>query len=338
MIKLLAVVLAAGGLAAGLVSTLLNDHSYTLTGYFLSAEGVVAGNDVVVGGAVVGSVKEVSLASGDGGGQAGARIVMRIDEKAAPLRRGTTALIRQKGVLGNMFVQLTPGAPSAAPIPSGGVLPIEDTAAPVDLDQVMDLFDPQTTAEIRTLTREGGASLQGRGNDLNLLLSALPGITQDTADVTGKLAQQDRQLSALDVEFDRIAAMMASEDRSLRADLSHGAAVLDTMAEHDQQLRDELTSADGTLGALAGGLHGHEGDLNLLLKRMPALLRQLQALSDHSATSLSIVGPCVTDIRETLGEMASADAYRDANGDMLRVHPYLGSERVSTTPIACGGG
>lgn len=337
MIKLVAALTAAVALAAGAISALFSDHGYTLTAYFLSAEGVVAGNDVVLGGAVVGSVEEVSLASQDGSGQAGARIVMRIDGQAAPLHQGTTALIRQKGVLGNMFVQLTPGAPSAAPIPSGGTLPIEDTAAPVDLDQVIDLFDPQTTAGIRTLTREGGAALNGRGSDLNLLLSALPGITQGTADVTGKIAERDQQLSALDVEFDRIAAMMASEDQSLRSDLSNGAAVLDTMAAHDQRLRDELTYTDATLGQLEGGLRGHEGDLNLLLKRMPALLRELQALSNHSATSLSIVGPCVEDIRQTLAEMASADAYRDANGDMLRVHPYLGQETVSTTPLPCGG-
>jgi ABC-type transporter Mla subunit MlaD len=236
-----------------------------------------------------------------------------------------------------MFVQLTPGAPSAALIPPGGSLPIEDTAAPVDLDQVLDLFDSQTRAEIRTLTREGGTALDGRGNDLNLLLSALPAITQDSADVTGKIAERDQQLSALDVEFDRIASMMASEDQSLRSDLSNGASVLDTMAAHDQQLRDELVYADATLGTLESGLHGHEGDLNLLLKRMPALLRELQSLSNHSATSLAIIGPCVEDIRQTLGEMASANAYRDANGDMLRVHPYLGKEAVDTRPLSCGG-
>ena len=58
-----------------------------------------------------------------------------------------------------MFVELTPGPAGNAAIASGGTLPLQDTASPVDLDQVMDLFDPQTRARIRTLTREGGAAL-----------------------------------------------------------------------------------------------------------------------------------------------------------------------------------
>src|SRR5436305_1314816 len=86
----------------------------------------------------------------------------------------------------------SPTRSGAAAIPSGGTLPLQDTASPVDLDQVMDLFDPQTRTRIQTLTREGGTALAGRGSDLNTFLSALPGITQDTSAVTSKIAQQDQ--------------------------------------------------------------------------------------------------------------------------------------------------
>jgi len=338
VIKLVAAAVAAVALLAGLLSSLLGDHAYTLTGYFLSAEGIVPGNDVVINGGSVGSVSEVGLTAADGSQPGGARIVMRIDAAAAPLHQGTRATIRQKGVLGNMFIDLTPGAASAPPMASGGSLPIQDTAAPVDVDQVLDLFDAQTRAEIRTLTREGGASLQDRGSDLNTLLAALPGITQDTATITGSIADRDQQLNALNVEFDRIAAMMASEDQSFRNDLTNGASVLDTMAAHDQQLRDELTYTDATLGSLEQGLSGHEGDLNRLLKQMPVLLRELRSLSNHSATSLAILNPCLGDISQTLSEWVKAQGYHDANGDMLRVHPYIGAEAVNAGRIACSGG
>jgi len=338
--KLLVALLAAGGLLGGLVATLLGNHPYTVTAYFLSAEGLTQENDVVINGSRVGRVTSVGIAPDNGPSVGGAQVVMEIDS-GAPLHRGTRATIRTKGLLGNPFVELSAGPPSAAVIPSGGTLPLQDTASPVDLDQVMDLFDPQTRARIQTLTREGGASLANRGSDLNVFLAALPGIMQDTSAVTGKIAQQDQQLSALDVEFDRIAQMMAAEDRAFRRDIANGASLLDVTAAHEAQLQAELVYADRALGELASGLKGHESDLNKMLEEMPAVLDELQKLSDHSATSLAIIDPCMADIVQTLAEMRSATAYRDGNGNLLRVHPYVfasGSEPVNPARIACGGG
>ncbi len=338
--KILLGIVATGTLLAGLSIGVFGGHSYTLTAYFVSAEGLTPQNDVVINGARVGSVTSVSVAPDDGPGHAGAEVVMQINGGSAPLHRGTRATIRPKGLLGNPFIEVSPGPPSAAEIPSGGTLPLQDTASPVDLDQVMDLFDPQTRARIQTLTREGGASLAGRGSDLNTFLAALPAIMQDTAAVTDKIAKQDQQLSDLDVEFDRIAQMMASEDQAFRRDLSNGASLLDVTAAHDEQLKAELVYADGALGQLATGLKGHEHDLNTMLRAMPSLLDELQTLSDHSATSLAILDPCMSDIIQTLAEMRSAQAYRDATGNLLRVHPYIfgGSEPVNPSRIACNGG
>ena len=338
--KLLAAILAAGALLAGLSSALFGNHAYTIDAYFLSAEGLTAQNDVVINGARVGHVRSVAVAPDDGPSHGGARVVLEVEGPSAPLHRGTRATIRPKGLLGNPFVELSPGPPSSEVIASGGSLPLQDTASPVDLDQVMDLFDPQTRARIQTLTREGGQALDGRGSDLNLFLAALPAIMNDTSAVTGKIAAQDQELSALDVEFDRIARMMASEDQAFRRDLSNGASLLDVTAAHEQALRAELVYADRALGELATGLKGHERDLNQILRAMPSLLDELQALSDHSATSLAILDPCMSDIIQTLAEMRSATAYRDAAGNMLRVHPYAftGTEPVNPARIACSGG
>ena len=339
--KLLVAMVAAGALLTGLATTLFGDHSYTVTAYFVSAEGLTAQNDVVINGSRVGKVVSVSIAPDDGPSQGGAQIVLELNGRSAPLHRGTRALIRPKGLLGNPFVELTPGPANAAVIASGGTLPLQDTASPVDLDQVMNLFDPQTRQRIQTLTREGGASLANRGSDLNIFLEALPAIVQDTSAVTGKIAQQDQQLSALDVEFDRIAQMMAREDQAFRHDLTNGASLLDVTAAHQEALKAELVYADRALGELAAGLKGHERDLNTMLRAMPSLLDELQALSDHSATSLAILDPCMSDIIQTLAEMRSAQSYRDAAGNLLRVHPYVfttANEPVNPARLACSGG
>ena len=111
-------------------------------------------------------------------------------------------------------------------------------------------------------------------------------------------------------------------------------------AAHEEKLKAELVYADRALGQLAAGLKGHEHDLNQMLRAMPALLDELKALSDHSATSLAILSPCMADIIQTLAEMHNAQAYRDGVGNVLRVHPYFfgGTEPVNTARLACSGG
>lgn len=320
----------------------LASRPYEVTAYVVSASQVVPGNDVVLGGVPAGRVADVRLAGDDG--PAGARIVIDIDAKYAPLRRGTHVTLRQKGLLGNMFVELTPNAGGPA-IPSGGSIPVQDTEAPVTLDEVTDLFDARTRQELQTLTRQGGVALEGRGPDVNHTLQRLPQVSADLAATAGALDERDQELDALTVEFDRVAAQVAGEDRSLRADVEDSATLLDTLAAHQQRLQDELVAANGSLSALAAALDGHEAALNELLKEQPELLQELQRFEASSTTTFATVDPCVGDLITTLGEIRSATDYQhpagstDGNGFMLRVDPQLvGPSTGSFDPVArCTG-
>jgi virulence factor Mce-like protein len=317
-------------------------RTYEVTAYVISAARVVPGNDVTMGGVPVGHVSDVGLAPDDGG-PAGARVTMQIDARSVPLRRGTRVTIRPKALLGNMFVDLTPGSGQA--IPSGGTIPVQDTAAPVMLDEVTDIFDAQTRQEVQTLTRQGGVALQGRGQDVNHTLQRLPQVSSDLAATAGALDQRDQELEALTVEFDRVAGMMAGEDRSLRGDLQNGADLLDVLARHQRQLQDELVSANHSLAQLNAGLGGHEASLNQVLKQQPELLDELRRFEAGSATTFGVIDPCIDDILATIGEMRSATGYPhpdgsvDGQGYMLRVDPQLvGASTGTFTPIAaCSG-
>ena len=334
-------VLVVGG--AGAVGLYQASRPYQVTGYFVSAAQVVTGNDVVLGGTPVGRVSDVRLAPDDGGA-AGALVTMEIDRKFAPLQRGTRATIRPKGLLGNMFVELEPGQGGGA-IPSGGSIPVQDTAAPVSLDQVTDIFDAQTRDRLQTLTREGGTALAGRGQDVNQVLQRLPQVSSDLAATAGALDERDRELDALTVEFDRVAGMIAGEDRSLRGDLQDSAQLLDVLAAHQQRLQDELVAANSSLGRLNGAIGGREQAINQLLKEQPALLSQLQAFENSGSTTFATIDPCIGDLFTTLAELQSATDYQhpagstDGNGFMLRINPQLvGASTGSFNPSApCSG-
>ena len=343
LIALVAALLAATGGVLG-VGAYQGTRPYQVTGYFVSAAQVVPGNDVVLGGTPVGHGSAVDLAPDDGGA-AGARVTMEIDRRYAPLQRGTRATIRPKGLLGNMFVELEPGAGGAA-ISSGGSIPVQDTAAPVTLDQVTDIFDAETRQKLQALTREGGTALAGRGDDVNHVLQRLPQVSADLAATAGTLDERDRELDALTLEFDRVAGMIAGEDRSLRGDLEDGGRLLDVLAAHQQRLQDELVAANSSLAKLNGGLGGHEQALNQLLKEQPALLDELRAFEAGGATSFGVIDPCIEDLLATLAELRSATDYQhpagstDGNGFMLRIDAQLvGASTGSFAPsAACRSG
>ncbi|MHB8572848.1 MAG: MlaD family protein [Candidatus Dormibacteria bacterium] len=343
-----------GWAGLGLVLTLIlagvtgvayaGSRPYTVKGYFLSAEGITTQNDVVLQGVPIGSVTAVELAPDDAAGGAGAIITMQLDEHFAPLLSGTRATIRPKGLLGTMFVELSPGPSGSPEIPSGGTIPIEDTASPVDVDQVTNIFDKTTRDKVQTLTREGGAALAGRGPDVNNLLSQLPPISRQASDITATLAGDQVQLDAMTREFDTITQQVAGEDAALRRDFTNGASLLDTVAARQQHLEDELTSAQQTLTDLNGGLSGHEQDLNHVFKSLPGLISELQTFSTTSTPVLAELNPCMNDVIQTITELRGADAYhnvgpaQDASGYSLRVYTvFTGSTGSPTPPVdPCG--
>ena len=320
------------------------NQPYSVAAYFISAEQLVPGNDITLNGVPAGKVGEVSIAPDNS--TAGAVVRLDIDRQFAPLRRGTHADIRPKGLLGVMYVQLTPGA--GAPLSRGASIPLQDTSAPVTLDQIDDIFDPNTRAKVHTATVQGGVAFAGRGQDINALLQQLPAISQDAADISAALAQRDQELDALQVEFDKVAGMMAAEAESLKADLAKGGELLHTLAQHEQTIQQELVYAASALQKLNAALSGHEKDLNQILKETPALLDDLKSFQAHAATALGIIKPCSGDIRTTLDEKRSAMDYKtpqgstDGQGFELRTYaqnvgPVTGQKAPSQAQYPCTG-
>src|SRR4051794_31165998 len=96
--------------------------------------------DVRISGVPVGKVKDIETSKQTG------RSVATIELKPeyAPLPSNAKAILRQKTLLGETYVELTPGTASAKKVPDNGTLATGQVADTVELDEILRTFDPKT--------------------------------------------------------------------------------------------------------------------------------------------------------------------------------------------------
>jgi phospholipid/cholesterol/gamma-HCH transport system substrate-binding protein len=145
----------------------LKPESYEVTVPLTEATQLAEQSDVRISGISVGKVKTIDL--GADGASAAARI--EIDAEYAPLPSDTRAILRTKTLLGETYVELTPGTGEAETLPEGASLPRAQVAESVQLDEIFRTFDPKTRQAWRTWMQEGAVAIGGRGDDVSYALA-----------------------------------------------------------------------------------------------------------------------------------------------------------------------
>src|SRR5690349_2897110 len=87
-------------------------------------------------------------------------VTMEITDNGRPVRKDATAKVRPRLFLeGNFFVDLKPGTPNSEELPDGGVIPVTQTAQPVQLDQILTTLQSDTRRSLQeTLVGFGEAT------------------------------------------------------------------------------------------------------------------------------------------------------------------------------------
>src|SRR3954467_4693867 len=133
--------------------------------------------DVRVAGVKVGSVQAKERSPR---GNA-TRVTLQLDRRYAPIARDAKATLRTKTVAGETYVELTTGSKDGPFIQEGGLLDARYVRKTVDLDEILDTFDPYTRQAYRTWQRSLGQAVDRRGGDLNDALGNLPGFVDSGA-------------------------------------------------------------------------------------------------------------------------------------------------------------
>ena len=266
--------------------TPLAPEGYRFAASFPQAANLYPNADVRVAGVNVGKVVGVS--------QAGQRtnVVIQLDDQYAPLPDDARAILRNKTVLGETYVALTPGSPDAPKLPDGGRLPSSQVAGTQRLDQVLQTFNARTRSSFRRFVTELAGTVRGRGLDLNSALGEAPSAVSNLSTVVAIL---DRQRPAV---------------RRLVAD---SARVLEGLGTRQAELESLVRAGDRVLGTTAA--RGH--DLTATVRALPPFLRRLRSTLAVYRNTATRLGPSLQELRSL------APGLRSSLGATAKLAPQL---------------
>ncbi len=88
---------------------------------------------------------------------------IELEQRYAPLPQDSKAILRQKTLLGETYVELTPGDPDDGTIPEGGSLAEGQVSPTVELDEIFRAFDTKTREAFQTWMQGQSQAVDGRG-------------------------------------------------------------------------------------------------------------------------------------------------------------------------------
>ncbi|HEV2061468.1 MAG TPA: MlaD family protein [Solirubrobacteraceae bacterium] len=215
----------------------LKPQGYRVDVSFAEGTQLAVEADVRISGVPVGKVKSVEPNPETGRSDA----TIQIQERFAPIPKDTKAILRQKTLLGETYVELTPGDKGGGSVPEGGSLPIGQVSSTVELDEIFRAFDDETREAFQTWMQQQAVGVRGRARDISDILGNLEPFAEDTTELLRVLRSQEGPVREVvrntGVVFDAI-----SERRGqLQGAIVNGNRVFETTAARDQELRELFT-------------------------------------------------------------------------------------------------
>jgi len=224
-------------------STPFRAKTYELKVPFNEATQLAEQSDVRISGVNVGKVQNIALAPN--GRQALATVA--IDDQYAPLPESTRAILRTKTLLGETYIELTPGSREGAELADGGTLPEANVAESVQLDEIFRTFDPETRAAFQGWMQEAAIAINGQGQSLSY---AIGGLEPTFA------------------EFDKLFRVLDSQRLAVSQLFRNGATTFRALRGREGQLGDLIQSSNAVFQTAAR----RDQDIEALFRAFPTFL------------------------------------------------------------------
>ncbi|QWF83740.1 MCE family protein [Amycolatopsis sp. CA-230715] len=242
-----------GARYAGLDRLVFNT-GYTVVAKFSTGGGVFTNSEVTYRGVAIGRVGDLRLTAD------GMEADLHIDSGTAEVPADTEAVVADRSVVGEQYVDLRPRTDRGPSLQDGSVITQKNTSIPLPVDVVLSslssLADSVPKEALRTVVDELYDATSGAGPNLQTLVDK-------------------------GIEFIKTATDHIPQSTSL---VTSSQTVLDTQL----RMSDEIKSFGSNAKLLAETLKKSDGDLRGLLPAVPAAMSQVSDLLHESGTGLGL--------------------------------------------------
>jgi len=214
----------------------LKPKGYRFATSFGEATQLAKEADVRISGVSVGKVKEIdTLPNGR------SNAIIQLEEKYAPIPKNTRAILRQKTLLGETYVELSPGTRKAGFVKENGSLPAAQVSDTVELDEIFRAFDQKTRDAFQVWLQTQAQALDGRGEDINDALGNLAPFAEDANRLLTTLNSQEGAVKQLVSNTGIVFNALSAKDGQLQSLIKNSEAVFATTGDRAAKLRQIFT-------------------------------------------------------------------------------------------------
>jgi len=288
---------------AALVTFLFNGGDQkTLTAEFPRAVSIYQGSDVRVLGVPVGKIDSVTPSGTD--------VIVKMHYDAnVKIPADAKAVIVSPSIVGDRFVQLTPAYTGGQVLATGATLTEQQTAVPLELDQIYSSVDDLTVA-----LGPNGANKKGALTDL---------LDTTARNFGGQGAKFHRTIQS----FSRLSQTLADNKDQLFGSVHELEGFVHALARNDRTVRgfnSQLASVshmlEGERGDLAASLH----NLAIAMRQVSGFVKDNRAILGKNITGLDQVTQILVKQRAALTETLR-DAPLALNNLLLTYNPEAGT-------------
>jgi phospholipid/cholesterol/gamma-HCH transport system substrate-binding protein len=278
----------------------LKPKGYRFHASFGEATQLAKEADVRISGVSVGKVKDIETDKQSGRSDA----TIELQPGYAPLPKDTKAILRQKTLLGETYVELTPGTKSRGTIPEDGHLAAAQVSPTVELDEIFRAFDAKTRQAFQTWMEAQAAGIKGRGRDINDALGNLAPFATDTSHILRILNSQEGAVRQLVANTGDVFNALSERQGQLGGLITNSNRVFQATASRNQQLEatfralptfeQESTKTLKRLTAFSNNANPLVTQLRPAARQLSPTLKSLSALAPDAKKLFKAIDPLVT--------------------------------------------
>jgi phospholipid/cholesterol/gamma-HCH transport system substrate-binding protein len=284
----------------------LRPAQYKVKADFPEATTLVAEADVRMAGVNIGKVKRKNLVKQGGGRTA---VIMQIKPQYAPIPKDTHAILRQKTLLGETYVELAPGNKNSGMLADGGKIPNAHVEPTVELDEIFNAFDKPTRQAFQQWVAELAKSVKhDRSQDLNDSLGNLSPFAVDGSDLLHRLDLQSVAVQRLVRNTGVVAGALNQRQGALRQLVVNANNTFDATASRDRALADTIQV------------------FPTFLDESKATLARLQNFSTRTRPLVNALKPSADDLGPTVRDLG--DLSPDLKGLFRDLGPLITASKT----------